>query len=78
MQVKAFLNILGGIFLLVGIGWIISVVVAVANHSGLYPTLTSLIPPFVIHAVCEILGISLIGLAMRLGKVVPVSSQDAV
>jgi len=54
------------------------VVVAVANHSQQYSTLTSMIPALVIHGLCDISGIICIGLAMRFGKTVPVISKDAI
>ena len=70
---KALLNILGGLFLIIGIIWIIAIVVAVANHNPDYSKFTQLIVPFIIHAVCNLVGIILIGLGMRFGK----SVQDA-
>ncbi len=50
---------------------------AVAGHSGQYPTLASIIPALVIHGVCDILGITFIGLALRYGKKLPVSAKQA-
>jgi hypothetical protein len=43
-------------------------VVAVANHNPDYSKFTQLIVPFIIHAVCNLVGIILIGLGMRFGK----------
>jgi len=65
--VKAFFNILGGLFIVFGIIWIISVVVAVANHTD-YPTLVSMIPALAIHAGCNLLGVIFIGLGRRYDK----------
>ena len=72
---KALLNILGGLFLIIGIIWIIAIVVAVANHNPDYSKFTQLIVPFIIHAVCNLVGIILIGLARRFGKNIPAGNK---
>jgi hypothetical protein len=53
-------------------------VVAVANHTQQYSTLTSMIPPLAIHGLCDILGITVIGLAMRSGNTVTVSRKETI
>jgi hypothetical protein len=43
-------------------------VVAVANHNPDYATFSQVIPALAIHAVCDIIGVILIGAALRRGK----------
>jgi hypothetical protein len=51
-------------------------VVAVANHNPDYSTVSQFIIPIIIHVVCTLAGIILIGLAMRQGKTVAATVKN--
>ena len=62
---KTFLNIIGGILLLGGIGWGVYIIVAVAAHTEGFEALKDMIPALAGHAVAMFIGMVLIGLGLR-------------
>ncbi|MFC1954827.1 hypothetical protein ACFLVZ_03290 [Chloroflexota bacterium] len=65
---KVFLNSLGGLLFLTGVGWAIYIVVAVATHREGFTTLTELIPALAFHAGVLFAGMVCIGLGQRIKK----------
>ena len=65
---KVFLNILGGLLLIGGIGLAIYIVVAVANQEEGFKALSEMVPELAGHALALFFGIVCIGIGQRIKK----------